>query len=327
MLMGSIVKITGDSINIKGNNGEFYCAKALHVENFKDLNPNDMVRFVELKQEDMWWARDVRKKQESPEITQEDDVGTVTLVLNLYIIMKSLKTGVLYQAKKNYVTDWGKLKVADLVFFIPTPKKVNKIAGKVTKVEENEKTSIEYTKHPPKISDLQKHDLAKIEICRKIVKDVGKHETFEDAVHLILTCISEKIKDLNTYQYNRRKQAGRADGFLFTPTLAVLWDATLNELFESEKKEQIENYINQISKGYIKISTSSSDEQKIHFNSQQKQVWIITRNKTKTMKNTIHTINNADIIVKEVLINDLLDFLSSIYEGKIKPTSEMLNKF
>lgn len=65
------------------------------------------------------------------------------------------------------------------------------------------------------------------------------------------------------------------------------------------QKDQIENYIARLNKTQITIDTKE-----ISLNTtNNKQVWIITKNKTRIIK------DSDNILVKEISLNDLIDVL------------------
>jgi hypothetical protein len=114
---------------------------------------------------------------------------------------------------------------------------------------------------------------------------------FEDEAFLLL-----KLLGLNTvFQFT--KQRGEADGFFKLGTLAVLYDTTLEDAFESKKQKQIENFCAQMKQGSIVINGQKNTQT---FHEVHKQVWIITRGISRV-------IGNIDsIIVKEVTVLDLI---------------------
>jgi cold shock CspA family protein len=93
------------------------------------------------------------------------------------------------------------------------------------------------------------------ELKEKICLFLGNHKTlsdpaeFEDYTFMILRLLG--IHSL--YQYDKKNQAGRADGFFIIGSLAVMYDCTLRNTFEEHKKEQIENYVNKLKNSQITI--------------------------------------------------------------------------
>lgn len=100
----------------------------------------------------------------------------------------------------------------------------------------------------------------------------------------------------NLYTLDKRNQPGRPDGFFKLGRSAVIYDATLNADFISTKKEQINNYCSQLKAGFLEYDGGSVDVRGC-----EKQVWIITKGKTRTLRKI------DDIAVKEISVQDLLD--------------------
>lgn len=139
----------------------------------------------------------------------------------------------------------------------------------------------------------------------KYIDEINNSDDFEDAVFLILRLLGIH----SVYQFDRKKQAGKADGIFTIENLIVMYDCTLNHNFVEFKKDQIENYINklnqkeQLTVDILKVDGSSSSKM-FKIENKKRQVWIITRGKTRE-------INDYDNIkVKEVSIWDLIEFIS-----------------
>ena len=147
-----------------------------------------------------------------------------------------------------------------------------------------------------------KTNITLMETIHNIIKTVRDNANlisdpyvFEDYCFTILKLLG--LTD--TYQYPRAKQAGNADGFFKIKALEVLYDCTLSEYYQDYKKDQIENYIARLNKTQITIDTKE-----ISLNTtNNKQVWIITKNKTRIIK------DSDNILVKEISLNDLIDVL------------------
>ena len=87
--------------------------------------------------------------------------------------------------------------------------------------------------------------------------------------------------------------------------LAVIYDCTLDARdFEEKKREQIINYCNRLKQGSIELSSEATEE----FHTHHKQVWIITRGKSRRIK----VVN--DIVVKEVAVQDIMN----VYQERLK---------
>lgn len=73
--------------------------------------------------------------------------------------------------------------------------------------------------------------------CEK--RDFGE---FEDSTYMALRLLGIH----RAYKFPQDQQAGEADGFFKFLNLAVIYDCTLSNNFEDTKKQQIENYCNQL---------------------------------------------------------------------------------
>lgn len=149
------------------------------------------------------------------------------------------------------------------------------------------------------------------------IDEVNDPSHFEDAVHLVLRLLGIH----SAYQFDRKKQAGKADGIFTIENLIVMYDCTLNNNFAEFKKDQIENYINklnqkeQLTVDILKVDGSSTSKM-FKIENKKRQVWIITRGKTRE-------INDYDNIkVKEISVFDLIDLLAT----RIKDSSYDLDR-
>ncbi len=116
---------------------------------------------------------------------------------------------------------------------------------------------------------------------------------FEDCTYYLIRLIGIH----SAYKFDRKEQAGRADGFFKLKNLAVIYDCTLNKSgYEERKKEQIANYCNQIESGFIEFPNNII-EKFPHYN---KQVWLITRGQSRLIRRV------NEVLVKEVCIKDLI---------------------
>lgn len=204
--------------------------------------------------------------------------------------------------------------------------------GKVSNISETNKI-IHFTVHIEKsieIPDKYKHLSAgwyfyadrsdQIQTSKQIVPNVSKfsssffdslrktsnYSEFEESIHVLLKYIG--INDV--YAFDQVKQAGRADGFFKIRNLAVIYDATLNQNFEVEKNQQIRNYVAALNSGLI-----SYGDLNFTTTSLEKQVWIITKGKTRRL-NIID-----DIIIKEVSIETLMEvFVKKLQDMTINET-------
>lgn len=104
--------------------------------------------------------------------------------------------------------------------------------------------------------------------------------------------------------YKFEKQKGHGDGFFKIRGLAVIYDCTLERNFEESKKQQIENFCLQLfNKNNIDIGKVS-----ISIKDCQKEVWIITKGKTRIITRIITTMD--EVTVKEVSIYTLFELYS-----------------
>ncbi|MFN0150836.1 MAG: hypothetical protein ACKVU1_09050 [bacterium] len=100
------------------------------------------------------------------------------------------------------------------------------------------------------------------------------------------------------YRFPPEDQAGRADGFFKFGNLAVIYDATLSSNFEEGKRQQIQNYCNSLLTGTLEIAPMITENVASH----QKQVWVITRGRTRNLW-TLGGVGS--VAVKEVAVGDL----------------------
>lgn len=114
---------------------------------------------------------------------------------------------------------------------------------------------------------------------------------FEDGTFVLL-----KLLGLH-HVFQFTEQRGEADGFFKFATLAVLYDVTLEDRFETKKQQQIENFCGQMKQGTIAINDSKNIQT---FHDAHKQVWIITRGRSRVISKV------DSIIVKEICIDDLI---------------------
>ena len=126
-------------------------------------------------------------------------------------------------------------------------------------------------------------------------------EQFERYTHYLLKLLGIQ----NAYAFLNQNQAGKADGFFTIGNLAVLYDCTLAaSQIEERKRDQIVNYCNLLSGGRIEINPDVIEEfHQYH----QRQVWIITRNKTQLLR----SVNRIE--VKEVAVQTLI----ALYENRL----------
>lgn len=144
------------------------------------------------------------------------------------------------------------------------------------------------------------------------ISSITSADDFEDAVYLLI-----RLLGIHTaYQFDRKNQAGKADGFFILENLAVMYDCTLIASFSDYKEEQIDNYVNKLSqKSQITLEIRKPDggtaSKTIQISGKKRQVWIITRGTTKELT------DYDGIKVKEISVTDL----ASIFSKRVKDWS------
>ncbi len=127
---------------------------------------------------------------------------------------------------------------------------------------------------------------------------------FEDYVFMLLRLLGIH----NLYQYDKKNQAGRADGFFIIGSLAVMYDCTLRKNFDEHKREQIENYVNKLKNSQMTIDVRLTDgggrKKTLHIQGKTRQVWIITQEKTRELYDV------DGIRIKEISIQDLIQIFN-----------------
>jgi len=101
-----------------------------------------------------------------------------------------------------------------------------------------------------------------------------------------------------SYRFEKDDQAGKADGFFKFQNLAVIYDCTLRENFETHKRQQLQNYANQLLSGEVAIPPDTFER----VCSQQKQVWVVTRGRSRVL---YHISDVGSVTVKEVSVSEL----------------------
>jgi hypothetical protein len=185
-----------------------------------------------------------------------------------------------------------------------------RILGKMIHIAHNYETPLNYSmenkeEHPSGQNDnsiLQKSSEEDLyPAFYKKLLSTHNWEEFEQYIYYLLKLIGIQT----AYKFLGERQAGKADGFFKFGNFAVIYDCTLDHTtIEENKKEQIINYCNRLKLGSIELSGNAIEE----FHNYYKQVWIITRGKTRTIK----LVN--DIIVKEVMVEDLMN----LYQERLK---------
>jgi hypothetical protein len=177
-----------------------------------------------------------------------------------------------------------------------------RVLQKLARFALNEEQSVEPNLQPSKSESKPSDSDLSPAFFEKLRSTAGWQE-FEEYTHYLL-----KLLGIQTiYKFSGDEQAGKADGFFKFGNLAVIYDCTLDaQNLEERKREQINNYCNRLKQGSIEISKYNTEE----FYNYDKQVWIITRGKTRSIK----VINNIE--VKEIAIQDIMD----AYQERLKTT-------
>ena len=118
-------------------------------------------------------------------------------------------------------------------------------------------------------------------------------QSFEEHCFHLLRLIG--IHDIHKFPQSDNR--GKADGFFKFEQLSILYDATLESDFDTQKETQVDNYINQLKGDKFKIADNTYT-----IKDTNKQVWIITRG-TK-----VRSIRKEDNVkVKEIPYTNLID--------------------
>jgi hypothetical protein len=102
------------------------------------------------------------------------------------------------------------------------------------------------------------------------------------------------------------EQKGKADGFFKFNNLAVMYDCTLQDDFQTSKRDQITNYCNQLKIGKVEIKDNIID-----ISHCKKQVWIITRGEAKVIRKI------DEVIVREVPVAKIIAFYKKRFDENL----------
>lgn len=295
------------------DNSDNLCFVAKEVEGgkFEDLKPGNLVTFtVGISKDSKRFANEVvLVNQEDSDTSSVSEIrfrGHIKTILSDkpagYITLNDNSEDLYFVAKEVDGNGFETLKMGDSVTFtIGTSRDGRKFANKIKIIHDTstveKKPSLPVTLSTPvTYNDLKKQI---IEQFKRILLTTDKDE-FEDLIFLLLRTLG--IHSL--YQYDKRNQAGRADGFFIMSNLAVMYDCTLRQGFEDYKSDQIENYVNKLEQTQLTFDLRSSDGAKkkktVNINGKTKQVWIITKGQTREIR------DYGNIKVKEVSVNDLI---------------------
>ncbi|MCX7879885.1 MAG: hypothetical protein N2517_04410, partial [Ignavibacteria bacterium] len=132
------------------------------------------------------------------------------------------------------------------------------------------------------------------------LRETHDSKQFEEYGYYLL-----KLLGINqVYKYPRENQAGLPDGVFKIGSLVVVFDFTLHSDYLSKKTQQIDNYINLITKSSIIVP----DNIEISTVNGKSEVWIITRSQNRLIK------QQENIKAREVTI----DFLIDVYHKRLK---------
>lgn len=296
-----------------------FVAKEVEKDKFEDLKPGNLVTFsVGISKDGKRFANEVvlvnQEDSDTSSISEIRLQGHIKSIFSDkpagYITFDDSSEDLYFIAKEVDSNGFKSLKIGDAVsFIIGTSKDGRKFANKIKIITDNStaknKPLLPENKPPSPVS-LSNHitcnELKKqiIEQFKRILLTTDKDE-FEDLIFLLLRTLG--IHSL--YQYDKRNQAGRADGFFIISNLAVMYDCTLRQPFEGYKSDQIENYVNKLEQSQLTFDLRSSDgatktRKTVNINGKTKQVWIITKGKTREI------LDHSKIKVKEISVNDLI---------------------
>ncbi len=313
---GRVVKILSDkrggfiSPDDKSDN-LYFIASQLDREKFEVLKPGDLVTFTVGKGKDGTLVFANKVELVSAEKTNKDCTtetrfhGHVKKIFTNrqsgYITLEGSTQDLYFIAKEVEENKLETLKARDAVTFtIGESKDGRRFANRIQLIDVDQ---IEQNDDPaellptPITCDELKNQI--IEQFKRIVHTTSSSE-FEDLTFLLLKNLGIHY----LYQYDKRNQAGRADGFFIIGNLAVMYDCTLRDGFEEYKKDQIENYINKLEQAQLTFNLRSSDgvqkKKTLRIDGKSKQVWIITLGQTREIS------DYGNIKVKEVSVNHLI---------------------
>ncbi|MDZ7995333.1 MAG: hypothetical protein RM022_010610 [Nostoc sp. EfeVER01] len=162
------------------------------------------------------------------------------------------------------------------------------------------KKTIDNNIDPLNIKDIK----AKISSCFGNCMKLSDSAEFEDYVFMVLRLLGIH----NLYQYDKKNQAGRADGFFIIGSLAVMYDCTLRKNFDEYKKDQIENYVNKLKNSQMTIDIRLTDgggkKKTLQIQGKNRQVWIITQENTRELYDV------DGIRIKEISVQDLIQIFN-----------------
>ena len=289
----------------------YFVAQQVEGDKFEALKPRDAVTFTIGKSKDgKQFANEValanEEESNTPSGTETRLRGWVKSIFSEkqkpggYIRLDGSAQDLYFVAQQVEDDRFETLKQGDIVTFtIGKSKDGRQFANKVRRLLDSftDKNNVPVSQTTVITCEELKRQI--IEQFKRILLTTSPNE-FEDLVFLLLRTLG--IHSL--YQYDKRNQAGRADGFFVIGNLAVMYDCTLRQSFEEYKKDQIENYVNKLEQAQLTFDLRSSDgarrRKTLKISGKSTQVWIITTGQTREIS------DYGDIKVKEVSVNDLI---------------------
>lgn len=289
----------------------YFIASQVEEDKFETLKPGDVVTFTVGKGKDGQLVFANKVKLVCPEETNKNYTTQTRFYGHIkkifpnrqsgYITLEGSTQDLYFLAKQVEENNLEILKAGDAVTFtIGESKDGRRFANKIQLIDVEQIDENDYPDNSipkPITCDELKNKI--IEQFKRIVHTTNSRE-FEELIFLLLRSFG--IHSL--YQYDKRNQAGRADGFFIIGNLAVMYDCTLRPDFEEYKKDQIENYINKLEQAQLTFDIRYSDGAKrkktLRIDGKSKQVWIITTNQTREIS------DYGNIKVKEVSVNHLI---------------------
>lgn len=235
-----------------------------------------------------------------------------------YGFIRSLDDGNDYYFKKSDLgdLDLDEITIGDRVRFDPVDVKGKRSVTNLELVNVSQKEESQISTNKVTYLEFEKTILGHL----KDVVSITDCDDFEDATFLLLKLMGiHKI-----FQFDRDSQAGKADGFFILENIAVMYDCTLHQNFESFKEEQIENYINKLSqKSQITFDVQKLDgsiaPKTLQISGKTKQVWIITKGESKELRDF------DSIKIKEVSVHDLLSIVSKRLKDVTYDSERLVN--
>ncbi|MDF5734128.1 MULTISPECIES: cold shock domain-containing protein [unclassified Nostoc] len=179
---------------------------------------------------------------------------------------------------------------------IKAVKKIRLVVSSLPKPTESLNNKAIFNIDTSNVKDIKEN----ISYCLGNCMKLSDSAEFEDYVFMVFRLLGIH----NLYQYDKKNQAGRADGFFIIGSLAVMYDCTLRKNFDEHKKEQIENYVNKLKNSQMTIDVRLTDgggrKKTLQIQGKNRQVWIITQENTRELYDV------DGIRIKEISVQDLI---------------------